>query len=162
MLTVSSNEAAEALAQYVGRTDFLARMNTRAKAWGMLDTYFTDPTGLSSANQSTAADLQKLAWHIYSGYPAIFQASRKPKASIYEIHSKKRQTLTNINQFAGEAWFVGGKTGYTDDASGNLLTVFTHSHRPVIAVVLGTDDRFGESERLIDWFTAQYKLASLQ
>jgi D-alanyl-D-alanine endopeptidase (penicillin-binding protein 7) len=160
MLVISSNEAAEALARRTGRAAFLAQMNSRAAAWGMQNTHFADPTGLSSANQSTARDLQQLALRIYQEHPEIFQTSRKYKVVITDLLAKKKQTLQNINLFAGETWFVGGKTGYTEEAGGNLLTVFTHSRRPVIVVALGTADRFGESERLIDWFSQNYKITS--
>ncbi len=160
MLVVSSNAAAEAVANHVGRAEFLRRMNATAAAWGMHDTYFADPTGLSSADQSTALDLRRLALKIYEAHPEIFQTTRKLKVTIYEASSKKKQTLQNINQFAGEPWFVGGKTGYTDDANGNLLTVFTQDRRPVIAVVLGTADRFGETDKLMTWFGKNYRIAS--
>ena len=157
MLVVSSNEASEALARHVGREEFLRKMNERAAAWELADTHFADPTGLSSANQSTPRDLATLAERIWAEHPGVLETSRKVKATVTETGSKKKKTLQNINQFAGEAWFIGGKTGFTDDAGGNLLTVFRSDRRPVVAVVLGTDDRFGATEKLMDWFTANYR-----
>ncbi len=157
MLVVSSNEAGEALARKLGREEFLRRMNERAAAWELADTHFADPTGLSSANQSTPRDLAKLAARIASEHPSIMETSRKLKVTITETVSKKKKSLQSINQFAGEAWFVGGKTGFTDDAGGNLLTIFKSDRRPVVVIVLGTDDRFGATEKVMNWFTANYR-----
>ncbi|MEY4731741.1 MAG: hypothetical protein RL681_687 [Candidatus Parcubacteria bacterium] len=157
MLVVSSNEAGEALARRVGRDEFIRKMNERAAAWELTDTYFADPTGLSSANQSTPRDLIVLAGRIWNEHPGILDITRKVKVTVTDVESKKKKTLQNINQFAGEAWFVGGKTGFTDDAGGNLLTVFKSDRRPVVVVVLGTDDRFGVTEKLMNWFTANYR-----
>jgi D-alanyl-D-alanine carboxypeptidase len=157
MLVVSSNEAGEALARQLGREEFLRRMNERAAAWELADTYFADPTGLSSANQSTPRDLAKLAARIVSDHPDVMETSRKLKITITDAATKKKKTLQSINQFAGEAWFIGGKTGFTDDAGGNLLTVFRSDRRPVVIVVLGTDDRFGVTEKVMDWFMANYR-----
>lgn len=51
MLTASSNEAAEIFARAYGRASFIELMNVQAKAWGLKNTYFNDPTGLSVSNQ---------------------------------------------------------------------------------------------------------------
>ena len=36
--------------------------------------------------------------------------------------------------------FIGGKTGYTDQADGNLLSVFSYEGHPIVIIVLGTSD----------------------
>lgn len=158
-LVASSNEAAEALANAYGREGFIKELNAIARAWGMEETHFADPAGLSIANQSTAHDLQKMVQRMYVEYPEVFEISRKPRANITELGSKKRITLPSNNLFAGRADFVGGKTGYTDDARGNLISLFTHERRPILVVVLGTDDRFGETEKLMEWFRNSFRLS---
>lgn len=157
MLIVSKNEAAEALANTYGRANFIAGLNSLAKDFGMSWTNFSDPTGLSVSDQSTANDLKKLALNIYRDYPKIFEITRKKSGAVTELGSRKRTALSNINIFAGTSGFVGGKTGYTDDADGNLLSVFSYNSRPILAIVLGTGDRFGETEKLMDWFEKNYK-----
>lgn len=167
MLLKSSNESAEALARIYpgGRTAFVARMNTLIKEWGLRDTNFDDPTGLSPANESTVKDLAKLAKHIYEEHPEIFEITRRKEAGITELKSGRTSTVANINLFAGWKEFVGGKTGYTDEAGGNLLTVFStpstdsgHGDRgPIVIVVLGSPDRFGETEFLWNWFKSNFR-----
>lgn len=158
MLVVSSNEAAETLANRIGKEQFLIRMNAQADGWGLHDTYFSDATGLSTANQSTANDLKELARKLFEVDPEIFEITREPQVSITELGTKKAETLVNINQFAKSPWFLGGKTGYTDAAQGNLLTIARLHGRPVVTIVLGAEDRFAETKKLIDWFDRNYDL----
>lgn len=159
LLLASSNEAAEALANSVGRIDFISRMNVLVKGWGMPSTYFSDPTGLSVADQSTANELVVLARNMYDTHPAAIEATRREKLSVTELQSGKRATVANINLFAGKFDFVGGKTGRTDEAGSNLLSIFSYpsssekdGRRQIVIVVLGAGDRFAETEKLFGWF----------
>jgi D-alanyl-D-alanine carboxypeptidase len=160
LLLPSSNVAAEALAQAYGRTEFIAEMNARAAAWGMASTHYADPSGLAVGSQSTAADLVSLAQKLYADYPKILAITRTPQATVTEISLGSKVTVKNINEFSGEAGFVGGKTGYTDQADGNLLSLFLYEGHPIVIVVLGTDDgtRFTDTKALYNWFTANFRL----
>jgi D-alanyl-D-alanine carboxypeptidase len=159
LLLPSSNVAAEALARAYGRDQFIAEMNRRAAAWGMRDTSYADPSGLAVGSQSTAADLVLLARKVYADYPEILKITRTPSFPATEISSGKLVTVKNINEFSGDADFIGGKTGYTDQADGNLLSLFSDGGHPVVVIVLGTDDsaRFTNTEALYDWFTKNFR-----
>jgi D-alanyl-D-alanine carboxypeptidase len=159
LLLPSSNVAAEALARSYGRAEFIAEMNARAAAWGMTNSHYADPSGLAIGSQSTAADLVSLTQKIYSDYPEILAVTRTPQATVTEIGSGISVTLKNINEFSGETDFIGGKTGYTDQADGNLLSLFSYEGHPIIVVVLGTDDgtRFTDTETLYHWFTVNFR-----
>ena len=156
-LLPSSNKAADALAAAVGRTQFVSEMNSQAPAWGMNDTHFEEPTGLSVLNQSTARDLAVLASSIYRTYPQIFALTREPRYTATELQSGRQTDVKSINTFAGQSDFLGGKTGYTDEADGNLLSLFLYRNSPVACIVMGTPDRFGETTKLMHWLksTAQ-------
>ncbi len=160
MLTISSNEAAEALAASYGRTQLISDANAQAKKWGMYNTFFDDPTGLSVANQSTAHDLTILARHLIAEFPGLLALTATPKATITNIATGASIELININQFAGQSKFVGGKTGYTDEANGNLLSVFNEQGEPIITIVLGTNDRFGQTSTLLSWFEKAFTRVS--
>ncbi len=151
MLTVSSNVAAEALARTYGRADFIAAMNHTAEAWGLRETYFDDPSGLSIANQSTPADLEKLVVRLRSEHPDVLAITREPVWRILELTSGRMRSIRNINVFAGKSDFLGGKTGYTLEAAGNLISLFSYNGKSFGIIVLGTNDRFGETERLLGW-----------
>lgn len=159
MLLPSNNVAAEALAQFYGRSAFLAAMNAKAQAWGMADTYYDDPSGLSAANESSANDLLKLAQHIYAGYPQVLAVTRMPQAIVLNLQTNQPVTVKSINQFAGDADFIGGKTGYTDQADGNLLSIFSYEGKPVFIVVLGINDgvRFDATQELYTWLKTDFK-----
>jgi D-alanyl-D-alanine carboxypeptidase len=159
LLLPSSNVAAEALAEYYGRANFLAAMNERAANWGMADTHYDDPSGLSAGNESTPDDLLKLAQQIYAHYPQILAITRTPHVVVTDLVTGKQVSVTSINDFAGRADFIGGKTGYTNEADGNLLSIFNYENRPVLVLVMGTDDsdRFNNTLVLYNWFTANFK-----
>jgi len=160
MLMPSSNVAAEALADYYGRAQFLAEMNQRAQEWGMNDTNFYDPSGLSSANESTAHDLAALATHVYQSYPTVLQFTDTPDITITNLADGAKTDVRSINDFAGNAGFIGGKTGYIPEARDNLLSMFRYDGKPVLVIVLGagdTTERFSDTTKLLNWFTMDYK-----
>ncbi len=150
LMVVSSNDAAMALAEAYGYQNFIDVMQVKAVELGMRETTFYDPTGLSFLNQSTVEDLEKLVKYVFDKHPEIFSFSRERALFI-----GGKRYLTNINEFAGQSDFVGGKTGFTDDASGNLISLFqdlSAGETPLLVIVLGTDDRFGDTRRLLDYF----------
>lgn len=151
-LLFSSNESAETLAISYGREKSLEGTNALVKEWGANETHFEDPTGLSVANQSTASDILRMARAVYEQYPDLLKITRTPKLTLTELGKKKKLTYQNINQFAGRADFIGGKTGYTEDAGENLVSVFAYEGRPIAIVVLGAEDRFAATEFLLQWF----------
>lgn len=147
----SSNDAAMALAEFYGYPEFINLMQAKAGFLSMTNTTFSDPTGLSVLNQTTAGDLEKLTEYILANHPEIFEISAQREALITEINSQTAKRFLSTNKFAGEAKFLGGKTGYTDDASGNLLTILRSGSRRYLIIVFGTSDRFGETEKLYNW-----------
>lgn len=151
MLIVSSNDAAVALAKTKGFS-FIGLMNQKAKEINMNGTNFDDPTGLSFLNQSRVSDLAKLVSYIYYNHPEIFEITREKTAEIFDFNSGTKRILVNSNTFAGQPDFIGGKSGYTDVSNGNLISFFNKNNRPVLIIVLGSEDKFGDTERLLKKF----------
>lgn len=146
MLTVSSNRAAVAIADFYGEQKFVDQMQMKASAIGMTQTTYVEPTGLSFLNQGSVRDLEKLVLYIYKNHPEIFEITRQ---KVADFHGNQ---LLNINSFAQtRSDFWGGKTGFTDKAGGNLITIFNHDGRKLLFIVLGTDDRFGQTDMLYNW-----------
>ncbi len=141
LLKVSSNDAAEALAEYGGREEFIEMMNQKAVSLGMYNTRYFDPSGLSALNQSMASDLEKLVIYIFNHHPDIFAITREREG--------------NIHPFAKQENFIGGKTGFIDEASGNLISLFRYQNRPLLIIVLGSDDRAKDTKLLYDRFTGR-------
>ncbi|MCX6712188.1 MAG: serine hydrolase, partial [Candidatus Vogelbacteria bacterium] len=118
LLLSSSNDAAEALAEAVGREKFMAEMNNRAKKIGLTDTFFADPSGLSPLNISTASDLVKLVNYLYHYRPDILALTREKKYKL------GRHTWTNLNNISLMPNYLGGKNGYTEEADRTLVSIF--------------------------------------
>ncbi len=157
MLMPSSNVAAQANADFYGLDAFLNEMNARAAEWGMADTHYDDPSGISAGDESTVSDLAKLAQVIYARYPGIFAISDTPAFYLTNLNTGARKLVRSINAFAGTPDFIGGKTGYTDQADQNLLTVFRYRGSPVLIIVLGSHQRFADTMALFNWFKENFK-----
>ncbi len=152
MLAVSSNRAAAAIADAYGASQFVDQMQMKASSLGMTQTTYVEPTGLSFLNQGTVGDLERLVAYIYRNHPEIFDITRQKTVTIHEETKNSGSALLNINAFAQTRDdFFGGKTGFTDLAGGNLITIFNHEGRKLLFIVLGTDDRFGQTDLLYTW-----------
>ncbi|MEK9150563.1 MAG: serine hydrolase [Patescibacteria group bacterium] len=149
MMTVSSNDAAVALAEFFGENEFVNEMQKKASELMMRQTTFVEPTGLSFINQSTASDLEKLIIYIYYNHPEILAISKEREIEMKELKTAQRRKLININKFSGRNDFVGGKTGYTEEAGRNLIAFFEINEQMILSVVLGAVDSFEETNKLL-------------
>jgi len=156
-LMASENFAAYTLARAFpkGFDGFVEAMNRKAKILGMADTRFVDPTGLSTQNTSSAADLVLLARaalkhpqlreYSTTGY---FRAEfRKPRYSL---------SYGNTNSLVqSERWGVSlSKTGYLKEAGRCLVMVSEMDGKDVITVLLdslGTRSPMGDAGRIKRW-----------
>ncbi|MFA5052510.1 MAG: serine hydrolase [Parcubacteria group bacterium] len=149
MMVVSSNDAAVALSENMPAGQFVEAMNRKAAELGMNATHFVETTGLSMLNQGTANDLSLLVEYAWSAHPELFSVSSRKTTIIKELNSNKSVRLTNINSLAARNDFLGGKTGFTEDANENLIAVFSVKGKPYAVIILGADDRITEAEKII-------------
>ena len=154
LLLRSDNSVANALAAYHGTNNFLSWMNQKARAIGMKQTSFEDPSGLSYNNVSTAADLFRLARYMYTKNAHILAVSKEKRRAIESIDGLE-WSMTNQNRYAGDPHFVGGKLGFTDEAKKTGFSVFAipvgDEMRTVAVIVLGSSDWGGDTNRLVAW-----------
>lgn len=145
MLVTSSNDAAAALAEFYafGQKSFIKLMNKKSGELGMNQTVFFDSAGLSPLNQSTANDIRKLMKHIKETHPEILAATRPTDF----------KGLKNINPFAGQANFLGGKTGYIDESKENLVSLFSVNEQRILIVVLGAENRLKETQEILSYLS---------
>ncbi len=149
-LVFSSNDAAYALADTYGRAAFVAKMNQKAQDLLMTQTSYFEPSGLSYLNQSTAQNLSLLMRYIYAHHPELLAITRMRSITLHDLASGKNKTFSNIDYFAGNAQFIGGKTGYIDQSGENLITLFTlKGGNPIMLLVLSSPDRFTETQQLL-------------
>jgi D-alanyl-D-alanine endopeptidase (penicillin-binding protein 7) len=155
-LMASENRAALALARsYPGGVEAaVAAMNAKARALGMENTRFFDPTGLDSDNVSTAQDLVKMV-SAARDYPLIRQYTTTASHSVDNLNGRAMR-FSNTNPLVRNAsWDIGlSKTGFINEAGQCLVMQATINHRPVIIVLLdswGRRTRVGDANRVKQW-----------
>jgi serine-type D-Ala-D-Ala endopeptidase (penicillin-binding protein 7) len=156
-LMASENRAANALGRnFPGGLDaFVAAMNTKARALGMLDTHYVEPTGLSSRNQASARDLATLVNAAYQ-HQLIRDLSVSPEHQV--AVGRRQLQFRNTNLLVRDAaWDIGlQKTGYITEAGRCLVMQASLAGRKVIMVFLdsaGKYSRIGDAERVRRWIT---------
>jgi D-alanyl-D-alanine carboxypeptidase len=137
LLMVSSNDASEVLAQAYGRKAFLKEMNSWVNSIGAYRTYFTDPSGLSPQNVSTARDLSIITQWIHENEPDIFDLT------LVKAKTVRTHTWTNPTHFLNLASYAGGKNGYTPEANRTSVALFELGKQKHLygVMLLGSDAR---------------------
>lgn len=159
MLLNSGNDAAYTLAEnYPGKTlGFVSAMNKKAIEFNLTNTHFDNPAGFDSPNQySSAEDLAKITEEALKNYQLVKIFATK-ETSIVSLNKNYTHQLLNLNKLLSSVRGVlGVKTGTTEGAKENLVTLVERSGHKVLLVILGSNDRFGETTRLIDWTYANF------
>ncbi|RVU45431.1 D-alanyl-D-alanine endopeptidase [Rubrivivax rivuli] len=157
-LMASENRAAHVLGRTYpgGIRTFVAAMNAKAQLLGMSGTRFVEPTGLSSDNQSSAADLTRLV-RAASAHPVIADLSTSLEASV-PVGSRQVQFRNTNGLVRNPEWEIGlQKTGYIA-AAGRCLVMQTQlAGRKLIMVLLdsaGKYSRMGDAERIRKWLAS--------
>lgn len=157
MLMESSNDAAVALSNAIN--DFVILMNKKAQELELKNTYFVDPSGISRWNYSTIYDLAKLVEYSFDK-SLIWQILGIKEVEIYSQDKKFKHYLINTNNLLNDVeQMIGGKTGYTEEAGGCMLTMIKIPDKPgeyLITVVLGSKNRELETKKLIEWINKAY------
>jgi len=156
-LMSSENLAAHLLGRHHpdGYAAFVQAMNDRALELGMAATRFVDPTGLSSDNASTAADLARLLAESWK-HPLIREYSVTPSFQVRFRNPRYSLPYGNTNRLTRRGrWDVElSKTGYLDAAGRCLVMVTEIENRPVAVVLLnsfGTHTPLGDAGRIRRW-----------
>lgn len=154
-LMSSENRAANALGRSYpgGLPVFVNLMNARAKMLGMVDTNYTEPTGLSSKNQSSARDLATLVDFAH-GDPVLRELSTSTGHQVAVGHRTLQYNNTN-RLVKSPSWEIGlQKTGYISEAGQCLVMQAKVAGRKLIMVFLdsaGKLSRLGDAERVKRW-----------
>ncbi len=155
-LMASENRAASALGRaYPGGIHaFVAAMNKKASALGMVHTRFVDSTGLSSDNVSSAQDLAKMVTAAYR-YPLI-QEYTTLTGHVVRTGEGRLLAFRNSNGLVkDDSWHIDvSKTGYISEAGRCLVMQARIAAKPVIIVLLdswGKYTRIGDANRIKRW-----------
>lgn len=156
MLIESSNVAAYAFDEHFKEQgiSLVKKMNEKAKELEMVDTFFTESAGLDDENSfSTTQDLIKLVKYSFR-YDNLYDVLKTQKTEVASIDGILRHQILNTNQLLGKFLnIIGGKTGFTELAGGSmiLVTAAPGASSRLVVVILGSSDRFADTEKLIGW-----------
>ncbi len=163
-LIESSNDGAEALAEKMGVSTFVYKMNEKATSLGMNNTWFINPSGLDEGNLynfSTVNDLKKMVVYILENHSLIAEILSLPEKELTS-HSGISRTIRNTNVLLKESdAYLWGKTGYTNRANGCLILILNNfsinnNQGYVINIIAGADDKFGEARKLEQWLEESF------
>ncbi len=175
LLVHSANDAANALAEYVGGSveSFVSMMNTKIHELGLSHTHFTNTFGMHNENHyTTAQDLatimkyciknetfRKLSGNASCAIPATNKYDTRRYASTNEL------ILPNNKNYY--PYLTCGKTGYTSQAGDCLVSCSYKDNLELICVILGgktienTSTRFSETKDLYEYGYNNYSVKTL-
>jgi D-alanyl-D-alanine endopeptidase (penicillin-binding protein 7) len=147
-LMSSENRAAHALGNNYpgGMPAMVAAMNAKAKALGMTNAHFVDPTGLSSLNVASPEDLSKLVIAASKNRTIREYSTDRNYAVRVQRHLVEFRNTDNL--VANPTWnIIVQKTGYITEAGKCLVMAAVIEGRSVVIVLL---DSFGKYTRVAD------------
>ena len=145
----SGNDAAVAIAEYVGGTEdgFVDLMNAYAASLGMNNTLFMNSTGLPDENHlTTAEDLAILTSNFITKFPEIYSLFKDGGISSNKLNRNKLLWRDKTSD--------GVKTGYTSSAGYCLIGSAKRGNMRLITVVAGSDsanNSFSDTQRLLEY-----------
>ncbi|MGA8941797.1 MAG: D-alanyl-D-alanine carboxypeptidase family protein [Thermoactinomyces sp.] len=142
MAISSANDAAVALAEYLGGTEenFVQMMNNKAKQLGLKNTHFQNANGLPAPDHYTSAhdiaimSRELLSYSKVTNYTGLYE-------DYLRKNTKKPFWLVNTNKLIRFYPGMDGlKTGYTSEAKYCLAATAKRGNLRFIAVVMGEPD----------------------
>jgi D-alanyl-D-alanine endopeptidase (penicillin-binding protein 7) len=158
----SDNRAIPALGRAVklSGTQLAAAMTAKAKALGLKNTRFHDPTGLSTENVSTPRETIAMLKAVMN-HPVLGPITHRLE---YDAHPVGKPPITYNNTYRPAVrpniQVLGGKTGYNDDARYCLVIatkIDGHTYYMSFLSNEGKLTRFGDVARVADWVVLRRK-----
>lgn len=166
-LMSSENRAASALSRHYpgGEPAFIAAMNVKARLIGLVDTHFSDSTGLNPENVSSPRDLVRMV-AAASMYPVIREYSTSSERHV-QIGSRLQRFGNTNSLVRSPEWDIAvQKTGYIREAGRCLVMQAKLLDQPVVIVLMDSDGRYSrtaDAVRLKKWLESEgaQRLAAL-
>lgn len=166
MIVQSGNDATVALAEAVGGTAevFVDMMNRQAAQFGLKQTSFRNPEGLTAPGHvSTARELSVIAARLIADFPQALQYYSMKEFAYNGIRQPNRNLLLYRDPTVD-----GLKTGFTSAAGYCLISTARRSgpagERRLLSVVVGaasTESRANESQKLLNWGYSAFDVVKL-
>ena len=159
MIIQSSNDAAYLLASHHsgGEAAFLQEMNDQAARYQLYQTRFANPAGFDSPDQaSSPTDLAELS-KIFMADPLLREIpNHKP---YYSTDGQHR--LYNTIIYLPLMMKLWHQNRYDRGAGEVLLTQVERNSRPLLVVLMGSSDRYNETQLLYNWAYDRFSWLSI-
>lgn len=158
LLINSADDAADALALADSGTEtaFVAKMNQTMATWGISEAHFSNPSGLVDTGNTVSARAVAQIAQLALQNPTIKQLVATPSLAVSDA-AGRQFTLTTTDQLLQNGQFQGIKTGYTAAAGQCFVGLTQVQGHQIITVVLGSQDRFGDTVALTNWINQTYQ-----
>lgn len=159
----SANDAAVALAEHLcgSESDFVSKMNERAKELGMKNTTFKNCNGLDEEGHITSAyDVALMSAELIK-HEKIFEYT---KIWIDYLRDGETQIVNTNKLLKTYTGITGLKTGTTGDAGSCISATAQRNSMSLVAVVLGATtgtERFKDAATLLDFGFANFETIQL-
>jgi D-alanyl-D-alanine carboxypeptidase (penicillin-binding protein 5/6) len=157
LLMHSGNDAAHAFATALGGVDStLTKMNATAARIGALDTRAATPSGLDGPGMSTSAYDLSLIFHYAMKQPEFAKTVGTKNFEIPATGGKPVIPIYNDNKLLGVyPGFLGGKTGFTDDARHTYVGAAQQKGKRLAVVMLRAEQKptrvVDQASKLLDY-----------
>lgn len=137
MLIASSNEAAIILVDNSGvsRMKFIQKMNSKAKALGLKNSKFTDPSGIDPKNIGTAREMAVIARKAYAN-ASVRTVSSKSSYKFKDLISGRTINVISRNTSLLAMKPSGMKVGYLTEAKINVALRLKKGAKDRVIVVM--------------------------
>lgn len=168
MLISSANVSTTGLARLISGTeqDFVDKMNTKVKEWGIRDARFISASGLDTqdlpkedrypdsndddANIMSAKDMVLVAKHLITDYPEVLDITKQSHYTLFQ-GTKDEQTFWSSNLMLPDLYYYtkgvdGLKTGTTPNAGACFIGSTIQDGHRIITVVMNVDEEYSRFE----------------
>jgi len=158
IVTKSANDVAVMVAEALGGSElaFTQQMNAKARALGMLHTFYHNASGLPDEQQiTTARDQAILARAVHDRFPQYFHFF---SVRTFVFRGKE---MRNHNHLLGSVDGIDGmKTGYIRESGFNIIASVHRNGRHLIAVVFGGRTASARDARVVSLINNNINIAA--
>ena len=175
LMLISGNDIANGLAEAVAGSmdDFAQMMTQKAKDLGCVNTNFTNAHGLHDENHYTCpydmAVIARNAYMNFEQFKALISTLRAEVPPTAMCNETRYWLNSNRMIQQGTAYYdedcLGGKTGYTDEAGGTLVTFHNINNRTIMIVIMKDTNSAGayvDTQLICDYLREKLDAAYLE
>lgn len=156
IIIASGNDACIALAEGIAGSEaaFASMMNDKAKSIGMINTNFSNSSGIySEDNYSTVSDIALMSVYLIKKFPELYKMYAE-RTFTWDRTGGNPITQSNRNTLLYKNSKVDGiKTGHLNDSGYSLAATMLVNNRRILSVISGTNsqkERARESLKLLN------------